>query len=140
MAGCTGGASEKPADEAGSDVTVEMQVVHATPVIPLTVSGSLGSETVPCWVDTGGGWSFVADAVVSRLGLREVGEREVDGGVTRVVQIDRASIGSDVIDMSVTPTAVAAPTMFDRTDVQAFLPAKVLAQHHVVLDYPARQF
>lgn len=117
-----------------------MDVVHATPLIPLAVSGVVGSETVPCQLDTGGGWSFVSGELVGRVGLRDVGERKVGGGVARVVQIDSASIGDIAIDVSVTPTAVAPSTMFDRTDAKAFLPAKVLAQHHVVFDYPARRF
>ncbi|HZU74070.1 MAG TPA: retropepsin-like aspartic protease [Acidimicrobiales bacterium] len=122
-----------------------MDVLSATPCVPLRFSGPRGSATALTWVDTGGGAGFLSADLARRLGVARTGTLSGQDPGQSPESYARFSepevtVAGFALDPSPVSWLEAPPGYFARTGAEAFLPARVLANYDVLFDYPARRF
>jgi hypothetical protein len=127
---------------APSQVTVPLVLGdNGRPYVDVSLRGSSGEErTVRMLLDTGGGAFILGEDVAGALGL-EWGEARGEGGnrFAPVETTPEARLGGKAL--SLTPerviVAVDASGMPKDDNADGLFPGHVLAQYHVILDYPA---
>jgi hypothetical protein len=92
------------------------------------------------WWDTGGGPFIVGDSLGRDLGTEPV-LRELDGRELEVIDLPAVEVGGRALDVT---DAFArrsdANLIAEGFRAEAFVPAHVMARHHVVFDYVGRTF
>lgn len=121
-------------------VTVPLYIEQDRPFVDLHLTGAEGQgRTVRCWLDTGGGAMSVREEAARELGLTWT-PASGDAKYAPVV-IPRARIGQFDLDLTGARVFVELDPPHDPgVKAEAFLGGHILARHHVIFDYPNRQF
>ena len=118
--------------------TTELIVDHARPFVEIHFPEA--DRRAIAWLDTGGGAVILGAALARDLGAETTVE-EIDGEQHAVVALPEVHIGGVSLDTS---QAIAVGTQADLIvegfRAEAFIPARVIAQHDVVFDYPGGAF
>lgn len=128
-------------------VTVPLIVEGNRPYVLVTFQRPDGSErTARFLLDTGGGGFLITEPLARELGLTMGAEMREEGRVfAPVTSPVRASIGT--LPLTLNPQRVAVVIGTDNVlptanagHAEGMVPGHVLAQYHVVFDYPAATF
>jgi predicted aspartyl protease len=125
--------------------TVPLNLEDNRVFVDLTFLGPNGSlRKARAWVDTGGGWFAMTEALAKELNLSVTGKEITtnDGEHAVPVVPPNVFVGALPLDLSSAHTySVLGVTRIDPgINAEVFLPARVLMHYDVVFDYPARRF
>ena len=128
-------------------VTVPLHVEGDRPFVELTFARGSGRRTTARFlIDTGGGGFLLTERLAREIGA-SFGEVSVEDGqrFAQLAALPKVAIGG--FDLALNPHRVSA--VLDSTSLlsvnapgyaDGMLPGHVLAQYHVIFDYPTRQF
>ena len=147
LVGATVTAPALHAQRARDSVTVPLIVDRDRPYVEVTFQRADGSTRVArMLLDTGGGGFLLTDALARDLGVAR-GETMTEEGQSfaSVTSPVRASLGAVVLKLNPERISVMVGKDNIRPNAGAgqadgMIPGHVLAQYHVIFDYPARAF
>ncbi len=131
-----------PKEDTATSVTVPFVLDHNRMLVDAEFQRMDGSwRTARLWVDTGNPELFLSDELARDLGIDLPAEQDatdVEGGQLEVAPPASVRIGGVALRFEgVTTKVLQEPRwLFSTMHVDANLPATVLAQYHVVFDYP----
>nr|MBA2607837.1 hypothetical protein [Actinomycetota bacterium] len=118
--------------------TTTLIIDHARPFCEITFPGT--DRAAIAWLDTGGGAVIVGDRLVRDLAINAV-EQEIDGASRAVLEMPPVDLGGVALDLSqAIAVAHGSDVITEGVRAEAFIPARVMARHHVIFDYPENTF
>ncbi|NBB91976.1 MAG: hypothetical protein GVY32_02265 [Gammaproteobacteria bacterium] len=127
-------------DEPAARTTVELIIEDGRPMVDVTIATSDDRrETARLLVDTGGGAFIIPESTARSLGI-EWGETFLGDGreFARPKAMPRAYLGDLELPLEPQRVLIGIGQEQDSEGAMGLFPGHILAQHHVIFDYPGR--
>lgn len=125
-------------------VTVPLRIEHNRPFVDFELRGANGSaHPARFWIDTGGGAFLITEVLAGKLGMSWEEVIESDEGRFAPCSPPALSLAGISVRLEHTQTLVVlgqSRHMMPGLFAEGLIGASLLAQYHVIFDYPHHQF